>query len=190
MKLLLAAFPPELGSLFQAPPPGWRVACTGVGAIQAAATTARLIAEDRPEAVLFIGSCGHYDGRLRIGDPIWAREALATSLSELRGEAYRPGVEPTRWIATLEVPLPGHAVAVPPAITSTREGAALLAQVAAVEHLELSGVYAACHAVEVPVGSALVVVNEVGPEAHDQWRNNHVKCSAALIACLQELGCF
>lgn len=187
MKLLLGAFPPELGSLMDRPPAGWRAACTGVGALAAASATARLLAEDRPEAVLFLGTCGHYDGRLKIGDHLWASEAIASSLAELRGEAYRPVIEETRWTTTLDGPLPKYGVVVPPAITKTREGAALLGTLGAAEHLELTGVYAACHAVGVPVGAALAVVNEVGPEAKAQWRAHHAEGSRSLIERLRDL---
>lgn len=187
MKLLLGAFPPELGPFLEHPPEGWRVACTGVGALLAAAATARLLEELRPTAVLFLGTCGHYDDRLAIGDHLWAAEAIATSLAELRGEAYRPVIEETRWATTLDGPLPAYGVVVPPAITKTREGAALLGALGAVEHLELTGVYAACHAVQVPVGAALAVVNEVGPDAQAQWRANQKKGSLALIDRLADL---
>lgn len=190
MKLLLGAFPPELGPFLEHPPEGWRAACTGVGALLAAAATARLLGELRPGAVLFLGTCGHYDGRLKIGDHLWASEAIAASLAELRGEAYRPEVEETRWTATLDGPLPPHGVVVPPAITKTREGAALLGALGAAEHLELSGVYAACHAVGVPVGAALAVVNEVGPEAQAQWRANQKRGSQRLIEHLVDLKAF
>ena len=189
-RLLLGAFPPELGPLMDAPPVGWSVACTGVGAISAAVTTARLIAERQPESVLFLGTCGHYDARLKIGDLIWASVAIATSLAEARGEAYRPGIETTQWAATLAGSLPAHCVAVPPAITTTREGAALLAKLAPAEHLELTGVYAACAAAGVRCGAALAVVNEVGPEASAQWKANHAEGSRRLIAALQDLKVF
>ncbi len=189
-QLLLGAFPPELGPLMDAPPAGWVSACTGVGAITAAVTTARLLAELRPEAVLFLGTCGHYDDRLGAGDLIWASEAISTSLDEAAGNAYRPEIETTRWAATLEGPLPAHAIAVPPAITVTREGAALLAKVAPAEHLELSGVYAACAAVGVTVGAALAVVNEVGPDANAQWKAHHAEGSQRLIEALRELKLF
>ena len=33
MKLLLAAFPPELGNLLENPPEGWVAVCTDVGAL-------------------------------------------------------------------------------------------------------------------------------------------------------------
>lgn len=188
MDLLLGAFPPELGPFLEEPPRGWAVASTGVGALLAAATTARLLEELHPGRVLFLGTCGHYDDRLALGDLIWAREAVASSLEERRGEAYRPVIEQTRWSATWELPLPGHAVVVPPAITRTPEGAALLGALGAAEHLELTGVYAACAAAEVPVSAALVVVNAVGPEAQAQWRAHHEAGSLALIARLGALG--
>lgn len=190
MRLLLSAFAPELGSLASHPPAGWEVATVGVGAVTAAASTARLLAERQPEAVLFLGTCGRYDGRLELFECLWATAAIATSLAELRGEAYRPGIEPVRWEATLEGPLAHHPVAVTPAITRTRDGAALLASVAPVEHLELTGVFAACQAAGVPCGGALVVVNDVGPEAPSQWSANHAEGSHRLVAMLRVAGFF
>ena len=190
-RLLLGAFPPELGPLLATPPKGWTVACTGVGQLSAAFTTARLIEERRPEGVLFIGTCGHFDERLKAGDFILAAGARASSLEERRGESYRPEVERTYWKATLPaLAFPSHEVVVPPAITRTREGAALLAPLGAAEHLELTGVYAACHAAGVPVGAVLVVVNEVGPQAQPQWLANHEVQSLRLSEALQSLRAF
>ena len=186
--LLLAAFPPELAGLDAAPPPGWDVACTGVGAVTAAVTTARLVALRGPGRVLFVGTCGAYDDRLRPGDLLAAEAAIATSLDELTGRAYRPAAERVRWPATWTLPFPSHAVAVPSAITRTEEGARALAQVAAAEHLELSGVFAACAAAGVAAAAALAVANRVGPRAHQEWTANHARASAALIAALRAHG--
>ena len=182
--LLLAAFPPELCGLDAAPPAGWRVATTGVGALAAAATTARLLAEARPARLLFVGTCGAYDARLPVGALLSASTAIAVSLDVLCGRAYRPEIEVTRWEATLPLPFPAHAVAVPPAITVDLAGAALLGAVAPAEHLELTGVFAAAHAAGVPVGAVLGVANRVGPEAHAEWRANHAAVSRALVAAL------
>jgi len=44
------------------------------------------------------------------------------------------------------------------------------------ENLELFGVASACHRFEVPWVSISAVTNHVGPEAHEQWREN---CEAA-----------
>lgn len=190
MRLLLSAFAPELGLLASDPPAGWEVATVGVGAITAAAATARLLADRKPEAVLFLGTCGRYDGRLELFECLWATEAIASSLEELRGGAYRPPIEQVRWASTLAGPFPSHAVAVPPAISSTQEGAAFLSKVAPVEHLELTGVFAACHGAGVPCGGALVVVNDVGPEAQKQWTANHAEGSQRLVAALSASGYF
>jgi purine-nucleoside phosphorylase len=184
--LLLAAFPPELAGLDGAPPAGWRVATTGVGAVVAASATARLLAEARPSRVLFVGTCGAYDSRLAALDLLAARAAIATSLDELEGRAYRPSLERVRFEATWVVPgLAAHDVAVPPAITRSADGAARLAAVAAAEHLELTGVFAACLDAGVPVAAALAVANRVGPAAHGEWRANHARASRLLVEALR-----
>jgi uridine phosphorylase len=190
LDLLLAAFPPELAGLDASPPPRWRSACVGVGAITAAVTTARLLADLRPARVLFLGTCGAYDERLAPGDLVAASEAIATSVEEVTGRAYRPEVERTRWAAGWLPPLPAHAVAVPPAVTRTAEGARALAAIAAVEHLELTGVFAACVASGVSAAAALVVANRVGPGAHDAWEAHHARVSRELVAALRGRGVF
>ena len=187
-RLLLAAFPPELAGLDAAPPPGWAVACTGVGAVAGAVETARQLAAAAPERVLFVGTCGAYDGRLSVGDLLSVRAAIATSLDELEGRAYRPGAEVARWEAGWALPFPAHDVAVPPAITRTEAGARALAAVAAAEHLELSGVFAACARAGVPAAAALAVANRAGPGAHEEWRRHHAAASRALVAALRERG--
>jgi purine-nucleoside phosphorylase len=182
--LLLAAFPPELAGLDAAPPAGWRVATTGVGALAAAAVTARLLAESRPSRVLFVGTCGAYDGRHAVGDLVSVSEAVSVSLDVLAGRAYRPEAEVTRWEAGWPLPFPAAVAAVPPAITVDPEGAALLATLAAVEHLEVTGVFAACADAGVPAAAALAVANRVGPGAHDEWKASHARVSRALVAAL------
>lgn len=190
--LLLAAFPPELAGLDQSPPPGWQVRCIGVGAVTAAVVTTRLLSELKPPCVLFVGTCGAYDQRLVIGDQVEASEALSISLEEVEDRAYRPASERVRWPATLAfsraLGLPVHTVAVPPAITKTKEGAEALAAHGAVENLELTGVFAACHAAGVPCGAVLAVADRVGPDAHMQWKANHAGASKALIEALKGKG--
>jgi len=186
--LLLAAFPPELAGLDASPPAGWTVALAGVGAVAAAAATARLLAGGGHERVLFVGTCGAYDGRLAPGDLLAASSVVAISLDELAGRAYRPSLEVTRFAPGFQLPLPGHPVAVPPAITLSAEGAALLARVAAAENLEVAGVFAACEAARVPAAAALAVANRAGPDAHREWAANHAGASRKLVAALREKG--
>jgi nucleoside phosphorylase len=188
MDLLLAAFAPELAGLDRDPPAGWAVRCAGVGAVPAAVETARLLAALSPARVLFVGTCGAYDGRLSPGAIVAASEAIATSVEEATAGAYRPAVERTRWPSTWPLPLPACAVAVPPAITSTEHGVHALAAIAPAEHLELTGVFAACAAAGVPVAAALGVANRVGPGAHEEWVRCNAQVSRAVVAALRELG--
>jgi purine-nucleoside phosphorylase len=183
--LLLSAVPPELAGIDRDPPPGWVTATTGIGALAAALETARLLSLHRPARVLFLGTCGAYDGRLAVGDVIAAARAIATSVEEAEGRAYRPAAETTWWDATWRLPLPAHDVAVPPAITLTAAGAAALGRIAAAEHLELTGVLAACAAAAVPAAAALGVANRVGPGAHAEWTRENVRVSALVVAAVR-----
>jgi purine-nucleoside phosphorylase len=183
--LLLSAFGPELAGLDQDPPRGWTVATTGIGAISSAVETARLVRELRPSRVLFVGTCGAYDDRLAVGDLVAAASALATSVEEAEGRAYRPEAETRRWPATWQLPLAAQDVAVTPAITTSLEGARSLARLAAVENLEITGVFAACAAAGVPVAAALGIANRVGPGAHAEWKREHARVSAALVEALR-----
>jgi purine-nucleoside phosphorylase len=186
--LLIAAFPPELAGLDVAPPAGWTVALAGVGAIAAAATTARLLSTHAPERVLCVGTCGAYDERLAPFDLLAASEAIATSQDELAGRAYRPAIEASRFPATWTLPLDAHPVAVPPAITVDPAGALALARLAPAEHLEASGVLAACAAARVPAAVALAVANRVGPQANAEWKSNHARASRLLVEALRAKG--
>ena len=183
--LLISAFAPELSGLDREPPPGWVVATAGIGAVTAAVQTARLLQEHRPGRLLFVGTCGAYDGRLAVGDVLSAGQAIATSVEEVEGRAYRPSAEVTRWPATWALPLPVHDVAVPPAVTITDAGARSLARIASAEHLELTGVFAACAAAGVPAAAALGVANRVGPGAHAEWKRENARVSARVVEAIR-----
>lgn len=185
--LLISAFAPELSGLDRDPPPGWRVATAGIGAITAAVETARLLREHRPGRLLFVGTCGAYDDRLSVGDVLSAGRAIATSVEEVEGRAFRPAAETTRWPATWILPLPAHVVAVPPAITATDAGARALARIASAENLELAGVFAACAAAGVPAAAALGVANRVGPGAHAEWKRENGRVSARVVEVIRPL---
>ena len=183
--LLLSAFAPELAGLDREPPAGWVVATAGIGAVTAAVETARLIREHRPGRLLFVGTCGAYDGRLVVGDVFAAARAIATSVEEAEGRAYRPAAEVFLWQVTWILPLPAHDVAVPPAITLTDAGARSLSRIAPAEHLELSGVLAACAVAGVPAAAVLGVANRVGPGAHLEWKRENARVSARVVEAIR-----
>jgi len=138
--------------------------------------------------VLFLGTCGAYRPGIPVGAIVAVREAIAISTEELSGAAYRPAIERTRFPATLALPFPPATAAVPPAITRSRSAAARLARIGEVEHLEVAGVFAACHGAGVPCGAALAVANRVGPGAHSEWTANHRRVSRALVDALRRAG--
>lgn len=185
--LLLAAFRPELGGLERSLPAGWVVATTGIGAVSAAVETTRQLLLHHPSRVLFVGTCGAYDDRLAVGDVIAAGRAIAVSIEELEGRAYRPDAEPSRWSATWALPFPAHDVAVTPAITTSEAGARALSRVAPAEHLEITGVFAACAAAGAPVAAALGVANRVGPGAHAEWTRENRRVSARMADLLRPI---
>jgi len=157
----------------------------------AAVAAGRLLAALAPRRVLFVGTCGTYDSaRIPLDELVAVSEVIATSLEEVRGGADRPGVERVHWTTQFRPPFPPHPVATTPAVTVTEAGARALAAVAPLEHLELSGVLEACRQAGVPCGAALAVVNEVGPEAHGQWKARHAQGSARLIKALFSAGVF
>ena len=193
--LLLASVPSELADISGCLPPvaGWQARCFGVGVIAASVATTRLLMELKPSKVLVVGTCGSYDKKLlSVGDFLRVSHAISTSLDVLEGRAYRPRSEQHSWPATLHLPVtfPALSVAVTPGVTKTYYGARLLSSIAAVEHLELTGIFAACHDASVPCGAILAVANHVGPEAHAQWLVNHTSVSRNLVGALKTNGIF
>ena len=188
--LILAAVEPELAGLGGMPPLGWGVAVVGIGGLVAAASTARLLADVRPPKVLFVGTCGAYGQRLRIGDCIAVSEAIAISIPEIQHRARRPKSEIAKWPFTWPLSLPEALAAATPAITTDFDDAILLAQVAEVENLEVAGIFAACHQAGVPVAAALAVSNQVGPSGSTEWRENHQVVCKKLVETLERLGVF
>src|SRR5581483_337627 len=77
MLLVVAAYAPELVGL-----DGKAV---GIGLVDAAAGTARAIAETRPDRLVLVGTAGALDAKLAIGDVLVARSAalIARAVEEL-----------------------------------------------------------------------------------------------------------
>ena len=70
------------------------------------------------------------------------------------------------------------------------EGAQRLSAWAAAEHLEVTGVFAACHGAGIPCGAVLAVADQVGPDAHSEWLANHQRVSTALVEMLKAMNVF
>ena len=196
--LVLSAWQPEIAPLEARGrlPRGLRTATVGVGAIDAAAGAARIIAELRPRRVIFVGTAGAYPGaRLAIGSAAVAGELHAISTAVLRGDGYLPAPFVTRLASERALArrlrraariVPTVTVACPLAITRAAALGRRIAAAtgAALENLEAVAVARAAAAARVPFAAVLGVANQVGPRAHAEWRANHHAASGAACATL------
>lgn len=183
--LLVAAVPAELGPL-----PGEAL---GVGLVAAATSTARLLAERRaagrlPARVVLVGTAGAYPGGPAVGAVVTARRVGQGSGTAALGLGYVPmAPEPVDAVALDGLP----AVDVLTCIAITTDPALVARHAAAwqVEHMEAFGVAWACARAGVPFSAALGIANEVGPDAHAQWRANRAAVEAAAVeAVARALG--
>lgn len=170
----VAAVGDELGSL-----PG---TVLGVGVVPAAAAAARLCAEARPDAVLFVGTCGAYPGGPKVGAVVAATEVVLGDAAAILGFGYvprAPGPIPADAALLARLGLPGARVLTAVAISTDPGLARRYAELAEVEHMEAFGVAWACREAGVAFGAVLGVANEVGPDAHSQWLHHRIAMQRA-----------
>jgi futalosine hydrolase len=189
--LLAVAWPPELRRWEEAVAASPALAtravarAVGVGLVEAAVGAARVIAEERPRAVVFVGTAGGYPGRRwPLGSAAGARRLLLLSSAVARGEAYFPRPMPTvtlpdrRLAAALRgaADLPAADVVCPLGITTAPPPAQRGARL---ENLEAFAVARAAAAAAVPFAAVLGVSNAVGAGAHQEWREHGAAAAAA-----------
>jgi len=74
-----------------------RIELCGFGPVVAAARTARLIAEHRPQAVVLVGIAGRLSGRLRIGEAYAFEQVACHGIGAGTGDAFMPA-ESMGWL--------------------------------------------------------------------------------------------
>lgn len=153
----------------------------GVGPVEAALGTARLLTGALADAAILVGTCGAFpDSGLRIGEVALVGSSRLTASDAAAGLSYIPapaagevGADPTLLGAVASAtglrPLPSATV-----VAITKDGsrsAALAAETgAAVEHMEAFGFLRAAQLAGVPAACLLGVANDVGPDGHAQWK--------------------
>ena len=201
--LVAAAWDPELAPLLARLGPararaarGVVTRAIGVGLVEAAAGTARALAELAPRAVVLIGTAGVYRGAAPAFAPGQAaviRKSHLASTAVATGAAYLPAPLPAS-IATdaglrRTLARPGRTpladVACPLGITRSLAAARHLAAAtgAELESLETFGCARAAALAQVPFAAVLGVANHVGPNAHAEWRA-HADLAAAAAATI------
>lgn len=158
------------------------LASVGVGLIESAIGTTLLLARQRPDAALLVGTAGLYPGpatNLDMGKAAIAVE-IALLPEILPGKhAFLPSILPARIRSTpalirllrQRTDLPATDVACPLGITATRKAATTAAQLSGcrLENLEAFAVARAAAVARVPFTAVLGIANHVGPAGHKQW---------------------
>jgi futalosine hydrolase len=180
--LVLAAFLPELAAL----PPDVDVdrATVGVGLVEAALGTSRVLAGKRPDRVVLVGTVGAYPGSgLGPCDVVVAERVLLAAPSGAIVEAMPRSVTAD---ASPFADLRRAVVATTLAVTTDDDVARALegATGAHVEHLEAFAVARGCAEAGVPFSAVFGVANAVGSRGRAEWRKNHERAAAAACAVI------
>ena len=171
----------------------------GVGPLRAAAAAARLVEATRPDAVVLVGSAGSYPGGPAVGEVVSSRLLGWADGASALNQAYVPlPPAPVEGAPTLlaHTDVTRATVLTVAAITTEPALIGALArygeQAWEVEHLEATAVAVACAQAGVPFLALLGIANRVGPNAHEEWKQNRASaergaCAAArcLLAALQ-----
>jgi nucleoside phosphorylase len=193
--LVVAAWEPELVRFREgvgAGPPSLALAIgtLGVGLVDAAAETTRLLLQHRPSAAVLLGTCGVFveaAPAFPLGSVVTGRVADLVEASVLAGTAALPApmVVAAPFDGALHDALVGAGarsvrIANTVGITTDDALAARLADKGArhVEHLEAFGFARACAAASVPCAASLGIANHVGARGRAEWLANHAHASA------------
>lgn len=159
----------------------------GIGPYVSAVRAAQLVARDRPAALVWVGTAGRYPGGPPIGSVILGGRLGLGDGTARAGLGYVPGALPPiessgDW---LQIGIPTASVLTLPAITSDFH----LAQQFALdgwqaETMETFLVAWVCAEARVPFAALLGITNDVGPNAHEEWRENreHVQEEVRRVA--------
>jgi futalosine hydrolase len=206
--LVVSAWAPELARLDAALPllparvrPTLVPGGVGVGLVEAAAGTARLIAEHRPQALLLVGTAGVYPGHgpaFPLGSAVVVDQMVLLPGASGGAVGFLPDLVPIRARSSSTLAravrqaarLPAADVACPLAITVGARAAATAARSSgcALENLEAFAVARAAARAGIPFAAVLGVANHVGPAGHREWRRHARRAAAA--ACDAVLGFF
>jgi futalosine hydrolase len=190
--LVVSAWPPELAVIRAArgQQRGLALASVGVGLVEAAVNTTRLLGELRPSALVLVGTAGGYPAATR-ALPLGSAAVIDEIVLLPDHLAYLPELVPSRarcapsLVAALRLAtgLPAASVACPLAITATAKAAATAAARSGctLENLEAFGVARAAARAGVPFAAILGIANRVGPQGHREWEKH--ASAAAASAC-------
>jgi nucleoside phosphorylase len=162
----------------------------GIGPYVSAVRTAQLVARDPPAAIVWVGTAGRYPGGPPVGSVILGGRLGLGDGAARAGLGYVPGALPPieageDWLGT---GLPRASVLTLPAITSNLQLARQFAQDGwQAETMETFLVAWVCAEARVPFAALLGLTNDVGPNAHEEWRKNRDDVQAEVRAVARTL---
>jgi nucleoside phosphorylase len=173
----------------------------GVGLVEAAAASARLIGKHTPDGILLVGTAGFYPqhkNTFAIGSAAIGRRMCLLPPVVGSQHGFLPSIVPTQAKSSSELvrglrkatTLPVADVACPLAITASKRAATAAAELSgcALENLEAFSVARAAAVAGVPCAAILGIANHVGPSAHAEWKKHGAAAAAA--ACEAVLAFF
>jgi futalosine hydrolase len=151
--LVVAATTAELG--------GHEGLTCGIGPVEAAAATARALAEQRPEAVLHVGLAGGTE--LEPGTLVVGTESVYVDIAAGIPVVSRIEPDPTLF-AAIRASFPDA-----PVLPIATSAAVSASQGFRVEAMEGFGVFRACALADVPAVEVRAISNELGEEDRSRW---------------------
>lgn len=150
----------------------WRC---GIGAVECAARTAKVIAERNPDLIILAGIAGSYDrATLHKGDTVLISREHSADLGTMRGDQFHPlaksGGDPSANYYTNDTPLPklfAEAVSNTVTIAGTPTKNRSITE-ATVENMEGAGFFAVCQSMGVRYAELRTISNYVG-ESPQEW---------------------
>lgn len=192
--LVVGAYAPEIDQV-RAPVAGGRAIllarAVGIGLVDAGLGTARALAEVKPDRLLLVGTAGLLPGAAQALDGVCvvevarlAERAAVEYLPQPMVEAQSVRADPALVERCRQAGLPVASCVSSLGITRDADEAARLAKLGQLEHLECFAVLRAASRAGVPATAILAVANQVGPDAHAQWKRNRLRAEAAAQAAL------
>ena len=156
----------------------------GIGPVAASFGLTHCLKDYAPEIIITLGTAGIINtNKFKIGDVVLARKVSTNSAS--------PDVYTPEKISNLECPLPSTFetanVFCPQEITcSEARRQILLKENHDVENLETYAFYFVAKKFQIPIMGFLGLTNIVGPNAHEEWKENEAKVCERLSQIIKE----
>lgn len=192
MRWLLAAHEKEIPGFQNFASADWQPHTLGVGQFAALASLSALLAADRPEGVLLVGTAGSTEPAAvgqefsvqHFAYPSIAGEELPEFLE--RAFTTEPAIFLEGVCAATVLQNHGVSTDLTKFISNTGYIPATYPR-PILENMEAASLAQLCRSLQIPFTALLAVTNTIGPDARTQWRQNFREAGAKLANSLRQL---